>query len=326
MTPGNVGGARARLLAALVCLVACGAALGATKSACFRVFDATLYAGKPDLSVLGVQRLSVAEPERWWGSLATSNLTARRAATMAGIAALHPQPSSLAVDLELPEDGNLGSTIDNVAEYQRVAQWIRDGGFGGTLGFYGLLPLNDYWSAQPSAGPERAKYLQNANEHYQVLNASVDALYPSLYTFYPDQAGWRRYAISTVLSARHLSPARPLYPFIWPQYHNSNATLGLQYLDASFWQVQLDTLYVLSDGLVVWGGWDFGANRQATWDPQAPWWLALQNFLRGHARVCAAQHLMLQDAGAGHGLGTPNTSPNARLPTTASGSSGSDTP
>ena len=77
-----------------------------------------------------------------------------------------------------------------------------------------------------------------------------------------------------------------MYPFVWPQYHNSNKRLGYQYIDGTFWSLQLRTLYAHADGLVLWGGWDFTNNRKAPWDEHAAWWQATKQFLANTHNLC----------------------------------------
>src|SRR5205814_1590172 len=104
--------------------------------------------------------------------------------------------------------------------------------------------------------------------------------------FYADSQGWVKYAQANIAEARRIAGGRPVYPFIWPQYHISNGRLGSQYIDGKFWSLQLHTLYADADGLVLWGGWDFAAKRHASWDENAAWWLATKQFLAKTPNLC----------------------------------------
>jgi hypothetical protein len=121
---------------------------------------------------------------------------------------------------------------------------------------------------------------QAENDQLQLLADSVDVLLPSLYTFYDDQDGWVRYAISTLSEARRLSKGKPVYAFIWPQYHNSNPTLALKLIDGAFWAKQLQVIAAHADGAVIWGGW------QTTWDDQSAWWRATLAFMHDSVQPC----------------------------------------
>jgi hypothetical protein len=272
----------AALLAALV--VVANPLWGA--EGCFRVFDATAYSGKPDLSAMGIERLSLLEPERWWKAAGAVGSEAKRAATINAVRALATFPERLVLDLELADDGSAEGRAAVIGEYRAVAQWLREAGFTGSLGYYSLLPPRSYWGAVARGGSAEATTWQRANDDYRVIAEAVDAFYPSLYTFYDDRPGWRRYAIASVAESRRADPDIPVYPFIWPQYHNSNATRAYEYLDEAYWRLQMETLYAVADGVVIWGGWDFGRWRPAEWDVSQAWWRVLQQFMQTHPGVC----------------------------------------
>jgi hypothetical protein len=154
-------------------------------------------------------------------------------------------------------------------------------GFQGPIGYYGVPPIRDYWRAldPPNSQPYRA--WQSANDQLQPLANAVDALFPSLYTFYDDQDGWTQYAIANLSEARRLARGKPVYAFIWPQFHNSNPVLGLKLIPGEFWALQLQTIAQHADGVVIWGGW------QVLWDENAEWWQATRQFLRTRPATCS---------------------------------------
>jgi hypothetical protein len=95
----------------------------------------------------------------------------------------------------------------------------------------------------------------------------VDALFPSIYTFYTDRQGWVTYAIAQITEAKRKAKGKPVYAFLWPQYHESNLLLGLRPLDSDYWELQLNTVAQHADGVVIWGGW--GANGPELWNEEA---------------------------------------------------------
>ena len=107
----------------------------------------------------------------------------------------------------------------------------------------------------------------------------VDVLFPSVYTFYEDRSGWQNYAIAQIQEARRLSRGKPVYIFLWPQYHPSNKKLANTFLPGNYWRLELETGRKYADGAVIW----CCGNSQA-WDNKAPWWLETQDFLKesGH--------------------------------------------
>jgi hypothetical protein len=100
-----------------------------------------------------------------------------------------------------------------------------------------------------------------------------DILLPSVYTFYEDREGWVQYAIQQIQEARRYGGNKPVYVFLWQQYHASNQKLAGTYLPPEFWRLQLETARKYADGVVIWGEYD------DTWNETAPWWLETKSFL-----------------------------------------------
>jgi hypothetical protein len=112
---------------------------------------------------------------------------------------------------------------------------------------------------------------QAANDRLASLVARVDYLFPSLYTFYDDPAGWQYYAEGTIQEARRFG--KPVFPFLQMYYHPSNATIGGDELSRAAWRAELDTTRELADGAVIWGGW------QMNWNGNARWWRETTAFI-----------------------------------------------
>jgi hypothetical protein len=252
---------------------------------CFKVMEATLYADKPDMRALGIQTIKLVEPPRWWHGVANDGKSLKEA-TVRATNPLVGETSPVLIDLELALAGNSPEIVANRQRYLDVIQWMREGGFKSPLSFYGSLPVRDYWRSLKSPGSPDYKAWQAENDALRPIAAQVTALYPSLYTFYADPQGWVKYARANIAEARRIGGGKPVYPFIWPQFHNSNKSLGYQYIDGTFWSSQLRTLHDQADGLVIWGGWDFTNNRHAPWDENAAWWRATKEFLANTPNLC----------------------------------------
>lgn len=158
---------------------------------------------------------------------------------------------------------------------------------GRSLGYYAVLPQADYWRAiAPSFSAEHRAW-QRENDLLAAVEKRVDALYPSIYTFYPDRDGWVRYARAQVAEARRVSD-KPVRAFLWPEYHSSGPVQG--FLPADYWRLQLETLREIADGIVLFGGWDERARARRPWDANAPWWQELRAFMAEHARSDQVEH------------------------------------
>ncbi len=254
-------------------------------ASCFKVMDATLYADKPYMQALQIQPLQLVEPARWWHGVPNDEKSLKEATTKA-MEPLVGLAKPLVIDLELQLSGGSPDIAANRQRYIDVIHWMRGAGFAAPLSFYGSLPGRDYWRAVKGPGSPEYRAWQAENDALRPIAALVSALYPSLYTFYDDPQGWVKYALANIAEARRIGGGLPVYPFIWPQYHNSNAHLAYQYIDGNFWSLQLRTLYAHADGLVLWGGWDFANKRHTPWDEHAAWWQATRQFLANTHNLC----------------------------------------
>lgn len=102
----------------------------------------------------------------------------------------------------------------------------------------------------------------------------VDILFPSLYTFYYDQSGWKLYATANVNEAKRIAGGKPVIPYLWPQFHDSNSALKGTHLLGSYWRLELEHLKSLAcPAAVLWGGW------QTNWNESACWWAETKDFV-----------------------------------------------
>lgn len=247
----------------------------------FMVFDATVYANKPNLSAYGLRPITLLSQGHFgadWYKYADRLPDIEAVHTVARDAQLKGHPVVLDIE-HWPLDGQKTIVDGNLAKYLSVLHWFRQSAPGLSTGYYGAPPLRDYWRALKDVNSQERLAWMTGNDRLHSLAGTVDALYPSLYTFYPDQAGWKAYAIAQIEEARRYGEGKPVYAFLWPQYHDSNPSLNATYLPADYWQLELETARQYADGIVIWGGWDVG-NRPAIWDDTAAWWKVTKEFLR----------------------------------------------
>ena len=260
--------------------VAVGQQVSGTGWRPFPVFDATLYRSKPSLAVTGLLPIAGVYAgqfgETWYKDPA--QLPPKSTVQEAAQAALGK--ASLAfLDIEhWPQKGTAATVADSVSKYVAVAQWFREAAPGLPFGYYGAPPVPDYWRAiAPSTGADYTSWISD-NDRLRPIADTVDILFPSLYTFYDDRDGWRRQAIAQIAEARRYGAGKPVYVFLWPQYHDSNPSLAWAYLPADFWKLELDTARQYADGIVIWGGWS-AAGTPVEWDEHASWWMITKAFL-----------------------------------------------
>jgi hypothetical protein len=261
-----------RIVEVAALAICSGAALAAAPDGqTFKVFDGLLYRGKPDSSALGMT------PIIQVNSPAAANPIPHRVdddAVRATLSALHSYRGLVFLDYEFwplnpASPGELSNNIDMLNRVLRLAREVLP---DVTFGYYALLPCPDYWSIV-GGDPAKFRAWQACNAALDVIAEHVDVILPSLYTYYYDQQGWDRFAAAQLEAARRYH--KPVYAFLWPEFHISNAFLRGTNIPAGFWRHELEFCKAHADGIVIWGGW------QKRWNEQAAWWLETKAFLAG---------------------------------------------
>jgi hypothetical protein len=260
-------------------------AASATSPRPFIVYDATLYTNKPDLRLFGVHPITV-----WYESqmfMANQSSTAMPVEQLVRSLARNWNESfgPVVVDIERwpITDADPATIQSTVAKFIQVLSWIRSEAPGLSVGVYGTVPIYDYWrAASAPMGPHFLAW-QADNDRLALITDHVDALYPSIYTFYPDRQAWVAYARAQIAEARRFAKGKPVYAFLWPQYHEANPTLASQPVEPDYWALQLATMAQYADGVVLWGGW--GKQGPEPWNEDAPWWQITKRFVQELDRI-----------------------------------------
>lgn len=256
------------------------AAKGCAKPAnrAFRMFNALAYANQPDMARFGLEPIHIVDRGIWReGAPRTS--APDPALVRQTLDALPDDDAPVVLDFEDYDFG--GGPVKAEAALSGLRRLLRSFKAAAPdreIGLYGYLPQRDYWRAIAKPGSAEYGAWQAENNHSRRLSASVDILFPSIYTFYDDQAGWKKYAEAQICEARRMSD-KPVYVFLWPEVHNRGYGSDRP-LSADYWRLQLETARRLADGVVLWGGWDIRANKPRQFDPSAGWWRETVNFAR----------------------------------------------
>jgi hypothetical protein len=225
----------------------------------FVVFDGLQYSGKPDTTARGMV------PITWVGDLwrpGVSKDSVDAVRINAIFAHLANPRGYYYLDIEnWPLDRSPDEREASMAKLSQVLDLARRTAPDARIGFYGLLPGIVYW---PLIRHDRAydQWLAT-NRRLDDLAQRVDAVFPSLYTFYEDVEAWKSYARQTLVEARRYR--KPVYAFLWPEYHDSTVLRG-QLVPLPYWRAQLELCSELADGVVLWGGWG------QRWNEDAAWW------------------------------------------------------
>jgi hypothetical protein len=241
----------------------------------FFVFDSLLYEGKPDLSQYGIQLLRGMNPPH--GSSNDADAPLDEMKTRDAMSSLKGYTGIVYLDYEMwpLTDASPELIHESVRKYIRVADIAHDAAPAASFGIYGMIPCREYWGLV-NHDPNKLSKWKECNRQGEAIADHVAVLFPSLYTFYDDQKSWDAYAEGMIEAARHYN--KPVYVFLWPEFHPSNRLLKGTNIPAKFWRHQLELCGRLADGIVIWGGW------QEKWDEDAAWWIETKNFMASLGR------------------------------------------
>ena len=245
----------------------------------FVVFDATLYKDKPSLVPYDIRPITLLYESRLF--VADQPPTAVPPETIVRSLAYELRGSQEPVVLDIerwPLKGDELTVQSTVRKFLLVLSWVEDEAPSVAFGVYGTVPVPDYWRAIRDPASAEFQSWQQDNDRLERISDRVDALFPSIYTFYPDRQGWVTYAIAQISEARRKANGKPVYAFLWPRYHESNLLLGNRPLDPDYWELQLNTVAQYADGVVIWGGW--GTNGPEPWNEEAPWWQVTKRLMK----------------------------------------------
>ncbi|CAN5259396.1 hypothetical protein BH24PSE2_BH24PSE2_18930 [soil metagenome] len=146
-----------------------------------------------------------------------------------------------------------------------------------TIGYYGVVPVIDRFRSTKPWDDARYRSWVAENTKAGPIADAADALFPSFYTVSLDEDRWFKMAEAQMAEARRLADGKPVYPFIWPNYHEQGGKFpkGAE-VNADFWRRQLEFLRKNADGFVLWGG-----NSQP-WNEDMPWWRETLFFLSSY--------------------------------------------
>ena len=242
----------------------------AAKDEPFVVYDAMFTRPPGGAAQYGLPRLEVLYAGRMLGS--KLDTPRRQLVSNAAKHAADRGATRVCIDIEHWHVMNVEQEEfeESLAKYLKVIEYMRETEPEIELGYYSLPPVRQYWIPVLNRSDAVARW-HEVNDDLSVLAEKVDVMYPSLYTFYNNEEGWKKYAEANLAEARQYG--KPVYVFLWPQFHDSNEDLKGQYIPRDFWRKQLEFCYEHADGVVIWN------HPSETWNPQAGWWLETLDFI-----------------------------------------------
>ena len=162
---------------------------------------------------------------------------------------------------------------ESVANYVSVASELRRKMPKINFGYYGVLPIREYYAPLRSKGQNTPamKRWSDANKELMPVNDYVNVVMPSLYTFKKNVDDWHVYALKNIEQARQYD--KPVIVFLWPEYHKKRG--GDYFIDGDYWKFQLETVYKHADGVVIWGP----KITDKKWNEKWPWRAETKKFL-----------------------------------------------
>ena len=170
----------------------------------FMVFDGTLYADKPDLSVHGIRPVSIAYTGQfgvhWYKN---SDILPEKIVVQKIAQEAQEKNAPVVIDIEhWPLVGDPNEVRASLSKYMTVLQWFKEAAPGLPVGYYGAPPIRDYWKSLKSPMSKEWASFARENDQLRPLAGAVDIIFPSLYTFYTDRGAWVRYAYAQIAEAR----------------------------------------------------------------------------------------------------------------------------
>ncbi len=245
-----------------------------------RIFDSTLYSGKPENVGEWLEPMPILYAPHLWPTPDKSELPPldRLRALASEVDAEH-----VCINIEhwavapvwlsnYPDVKDL--TPEKLQQNRERLAWIADR----------VKEVNPevevgYWDMMPpgygrNLDAPSAKAVEAAAPHLDSLGDHVDMVMPSLYPRYdntPEE--WRQRALKTIRLAKRYD--KPVYLFVsthFPHYHD-NIELRNKPIPAEWWPVIFATAEENATGLVFW-------SPPQPWDEDAPWWVEVQKYLK----------------------------------------------
>lgn len=115
----------------------------------------------------------------------------------------------------------------------------------------------------------------------RIYNAS-NVVYPCYYTHGTNRNEWVAMVKNGIAAIKKRSKDLPIYVFIWPQYNPvpKKHNLGYKFVEPDFWRLQLETLYPLCDGVIIWSHYRDENGKEIYFNEKMPWFQETLKFIK----------------------------------------------
>jgi hypothetical protein len=175
-------------------------------------------------------------------------------------------------------------STEAVQKYMEAIRVFRNASPHSKIGLYGFIPFANkllYQSIDTNDPKLRIRW-ENMQKQAIPVAKVVDIFMPSLYTWGKDINAWKSTARIAIQQARSTNSSTPIYVYIWPQYYSNNQPYALQFIDTKTWQIELDTLYQLADGIIIWSSDKNAQGKPIQFSTSMPWYVTTVSFMKRH--------------------------------------------
>lgn len=237
---------------------------GQTNKKGFKVFDAILYKNKPNLEKYGFSPIDVVYED---GVVSTNyhekNVHARGRRYL--------DYSKISKAANISRNNNIPVCLD-VEHWQIQVPKERE---YATSKYKELIK-----SYRKIDSKNKVSVFHYGSISKEIYNVST-VIYPAYYTHSANQNEWESMVRNSVSAIRKMGN-KPIYAFIWPQYNNvpSKHNLGFTFIDTDVWRKQLELIYELCDGVVIWTHYNDKNGSKINFSTQSPWFQETLSFMR----------------------------------------------
>ncbi len=243
----------------------------------FKIFNALLYKDLPNMQDMCIQDINVVYAWKFFPRGHKKNPYAMPSNDAINKVANNAKKQDLLTVIDIEHWGlkNKNDAEKSVKNYTDVVKQLKKQLPELKIGYYGVVPIVDFSRAKSDV--VKSKYMSWVKDNNRVKPIAniVDAAFPSLYTINSNSKSWLSRAKAHIGEARRLAKNKPVYPFVWPNYHRQGGRYPKGYeVEKKYWRLQLEFLRKNADGIVLWGGY------KQTFNSRMEWWRETQEFLK----------------------------------------------
>lgn len=259
----------------------------------FMVFNSIGYIGTPDLSVYGMRPIKViyeADLDDPPALFSSARRYSEKKISLAAQAAAKGKNGIVILDME-----TWGRSPEAMGKYVKAVREFKRDDPDSKVGMFEVMPTNIAlpYTAYSKNRPELLQEWEKLQPIAEPVVREVDVLAPEVYTMGDDMEAWDKEARLFVRTARQAAPGKPVYVFIWPQYLSPHAgckrgSKAAQFIPPSAWRNELETLYTVADGVILWSPrWacspDSDVADYPKFNEHMPWFRETLAFMRAHS-------------------------------------------